>query len=195
MKNLICLCGASASGKDEILKNAIKLFGVKPLVSHTSRPRRIGETDGVEYYFKNKEEMQSMIDNGEFIETRVYNTIDGVWLYGLSKSAINIDDDETYIVILDLKGLKELEDYLLSIDMYDKLISIYVYCHPQTRLKRSLNREGVMTYDQCLEVCRRFMDDANEFKYAPNKTNITMWNEDMDDLMNILERIGSISRR
>jgi len=47
---LICLCGKSGTGKDTLAR----LTGLTTVVSHTTRPMREGETDGVDYHFHEK---------------------------------------------------------------------------------------------------------------------------------------------
>ena len=56
MGKIFCLMGKSSSGKDTIFKelNEDKELNLKPIVSYTTRPKRINESDGVEYFFIDK---------------------------------------------------------------------------------------------------------------------------------------------
>ena len=53
MGKIFCLIGKSSCGKDTLYKRILSngSLPLKTLVSYTTRPARIGETDGVEYYF------------------------------------------------------------------------------------------------------------------------------------------------
>lgn len=113
MAKVITLTGMSASGKDAILKGVISRSSIKPVISTTSRPIRNGETDGVEYNFVSKEQAERMLYGGKFIEVREYYVANGDrWLYGITKGSIDINSDNTYIVIVDYEGLKQLNRYL-----------------------------------------------------------------------------------
>lgn len=77
---LIVLSGASGVGKDACM-NRMRELGV-PLhfvVTMTTRPRRPGEVDGVDYHFISLEEYQRLLEQGEFLEhANVYGHYYGV---------------------------------------------------------------------------------------------------------------------
>jgi guanylate kinase len=56
---LIFLCGTSGVGKTTISYVLRDLYGLKPVISHTSRPIRPDEVDGVDYHFRSKEWMEA----------------------------------------------------------------------------------------------------------------------------------------
>ena len=123
---IICLVSPMGAGKDTILKEVIKEYNINPLISYTDRPIRNGETNGVEYNFVTEEEIYRMMYNEEFIETRIYNTEFGDWVYGLAKNSIDLYSENNYIVILDFKGLISLKEYLVDMGKGDCLTSIYI---------------------------------------------------------------------
>ncbi len=56
MGKIFYLMGKSSSGKDTIYKELIQKFPkMKRIVLYTTRPRREGERDGVEYFFTDEE--------------------------------------------------------------------------------------------------------------------------------------------
>ena len=130
---IICLVSPMGAGKDTILKEVIKEYNINPLISYTDRPIRKGETNGVEYNFVTEEEIYRMMHNGEFIETRVYNTEFGEWVYGLAKNSIDLYSKDNYIVILDFKGLISLREYLVNADKEDclKLAELFFIILPK----------------------------------------------------------------
>ena len=173
---IVCLCGKSASGKNKISELAQNNFNIKEAISHTTRPRRTGEGDI--YKFISIKEFKQMKKDNEFIETRIYNTKEGQWCYGLSKEAIDLNSDNNYLVILDMKGLLSLKDYLIKIGKIDCLTSVYVYTSSQVRLLRSLNREGDMTDKQVTEVVRRFQADEKDFLGIEDYIDYVLINND-----------------
>jgi len=77
---LIVLSGPSGVGKDALLKKMKEQkYPFHYVVTVTSRPRRKGERDGVDYHFISQQEFQQMIDNGELLEwANVYGNYYGV---------------------------------------------------------------------------------------------------------------------
>ena len=173
---IVCLCGKSASGKNKISELVQNNFNIKEAISHTTRPRRTGEGDI--YKFISIKEFKQMKKDNEFIETRIYNTKEGQWCYGLSKEAIDLNSDNNYLVILDMKGLLSLKDYLIEIGKIQCLTSVYVYTSSQVRLLRSLNREGDMTDKQVTEVVRRFQADEKDFLGIEDYIDYVLINND-----------------
>ena len=173
---IVCLCGKSASGKNKISELAQNNFNIKEAISHTTRPRRTGEGDI--YKFISIKEFKQMKKDNEFIETRIYNTKEGQWCYGLSKEAIDLNSNNNYLVILDMKGLLSLKDYLIEIGKIQCLTSVYVYTSSQVRLLRSLNREGDMTDKQVTEVVRRFQADEKDFLGIEDYIDYVLINND-----------------
>ena len=64
---MIILTGPSASGKTATCLYLQDHYGIKKVITHTTRPMRHGEVNDVDYHFVSKEEFQRMIDNDEFV--------------------------------------------------------------------------------------------------------------------------------
>lgn len=97
MGRIYYLLGKSATGKDtlykEILKRRPKL---RTVTMYTTRPIREGETDGVEYFFTDREELERQLASGKVIESRTYQTIAGPWTYyTVDDGQFNAPDDES----------------------------------------------------------------------------------------------------
>ena len=62
---IIALYGESGSGKDTLLREAIKIYGDKihKIVGSTTRPPRTGEENGVAYHFLTNEEFKALNSN------------------------------------------------------------------------------------------------------------------------------------
>ncbi len=69
---MIILVGASASGKTEAAKELGRLFSIKKAVTTTTREMRVGEKDGVDYFFVSKEEFLKRVEEDKFVENASY---------------------------------------------------------------------------------------------------------------------------
>ena len=83
MPEIVFIMGKSASGKDKIYKALMEdeSLNLSTVTLYTTRPMRVGETEGVEYHFVDDAAAQAMVDAGRVVEMREYNTVYGVWKY------------------------------------------------------------------------------------------------------------------
>ncbi len=114
---LIIISGPSGVGKDALLiKMREKGLPFFYSITATSREKRSGEVDGVDYRFIEKNDFQKMIDNGDFLEwANVYGN-----LYGVPKNTIKqaMAEGKDAIVKVDVQGattIKHLEPEAISI--------------------------------------------------------------------------------
>lgn len=191
---LITLTGASSVGKDFIVNTTKRLVPeLKFVVSHTTRPMRYNEIQDREYHFIDIETATEMLNSDQFIETRQYNvSIGETWLYGIHKDEIELESDNVYIAIVDFQGLEKIKKYLRKNNAIDSLVSIYIDADYQTRLKRALSREGIMTNEQVEEVVRRFSDDILFVEPAKEHCDIVMHNNSVEDLIDIIAKIREL---
>lgn len=100
---LIVLSGPSGVGKDAVLNGMRRRGG--PLhyaVTATTRPRRPGEKDGVNYHFISKAEFEKMIEKNELVEwANVYGNLYGVPKWELQQALARGQD---VIVKVDVQG-------------------------------------------------------------------------------------------
>jgi guanylate kinase len=68
-------------------------------VSHTTRKPRVGEVDGINYHFIEKEQFQKMIEENQFIEFNKYSEN----YYGTSKNELLKWAKENKVKFLNLK--------------------------------------------------------------------------------------------
>ena len=189
MCNLKILVSESAGGKDSILNAVLRVNpNIKLIVSTTNRDIRVGEINGITYNFVDLDTIENMIKEDLFIEKREYKTEKGLWIYGIPKSAIDIDSENTYIVIVDFEGLKELNKYLDANDI--TYTSYFIQASAQERLRRSVSREGNMTDIQCYEVARRLLSDRDIVSTARDYCDVVLINETQQDFINNVLRIA-----
>ncbi|MBB6632373.1 guanylate kinase [Clostridium algidicarnis] len=161
MGKIFCLMGKSSSGKDTIFKKLkedddLKL---KPIITYTTRPKRVSETNGVEYYFINEDILESYKIKGKVIEQRMYNTVNGDWCYAtLDDGQIDLNKDD-YILIVTLEAYKDLKAYFGE----NHVFPLYVMLDDGIRLERALKREREQKDPNYDEICRRFLADNIDF--------------------------------
>lgn len=172
--------GKSASGKDTFLKKQVAV-GVKPIVSYTTRPQRVGEVDGVDYHFVSNGKFSQMITNNEFLEYRVYDTlVDGnpdKWYYG--SPIINIENDD-YVAVLDLVGAKDYIKYYGG-----KNIRIVYVCVEDEERERRAKLRG--SFNQT-EWNRRLLDDNKKFTLEALEELSKLLNHEITILYNNAEK-------
>ncbi len=107
---IFVVSGPSGTGKSTLIREVRqKVPGLGYSISHTSRPPRGQEKNGVEYHFVSKENFQKMIDNGEFVEwAEVYQDC-----YGTSVSSLRgqITMGLDVIMDIDVQGARNIKDH------------------------------------------------------------------------------------
>lgn len=105
---LIVISGPSGVGKQTIAKELLSLMpDIEVSISATTRPKRNGEQDGVDYYFLSKEDFEHKIKEGFFIE---YAQVHGN-LYGTPIDNINRARDRggKLLLVIDVNGGKSVK--------------------------------------------------------------------------------------
>jgi guanylate kinase len=188
---LYLIIAPSSAGKDKILNGVLNINkSVKTIVSTTSRKPRVGEIDGVNYNFVSRKQAREMLSQGEFLEHRRYNTETGEDVYGITKDSIEIESDYKYLTIVDYDGSLQLKENLAGDNV--KITTFYIDCDLQTRMIRSLNREGEVTDKQVLEMCRRAIDDDKNVKIGMNDCDYIFRNKTQKDYIECVLKISEI---
>lgn len=132
------LIGQSGAGKDYILNKMSKEMGIPKLVSHTTRPPRPNEVNGVDYVFEDSFDPEV----NEYVEYRAYQTIENgepaTWYYWLTPSSL---DDVPYIGILDYEGARQLKEWSYK-ELGHRPAFVYVWASPSTLQERARMRQG-----------------------------------------------------
>ena len=161
MAKIFFVLGKSCSGKDTIFKK-LKEDGelnLNTVTGYTTRPMREGETNGVEYFFVNNEELEALKNQGKVIECRDYNTVYGVWSY------FTVDDGQINLEKGNYLYIGTLESYEQMVRYYGKEVVVPIYVEVETgeRLTRAVNRERQQENPKYTELCRRFLADEEDF--------------------------------
>lgn len=137
--SLVVITAPSGAGKSTIINKLLeKNKGFSFAISHTTREPRLGEVDSREYYFIDKDNFKSKINNNEFLE---WAEVHGNF-YGTSKKEISRLNQNNKIVILDIDVQGALE--LMSkkdVSLKDALF-IFISVDSEETLKQRLTKRG-----------------------------------------------------
>ena len=104
---LLVLSAPSGGGKTTIAKNLLQARDdLAYSVSATTRPRREGEHDGVDYHFLGRDEFLRRVEAGEFLEWATYAGN----LYGTLRSEIDriIGRGRTAVLDVEIEGARQI---------------------------------------------------------------------------------------
>lgn len=193
MSRIFVIMGKSASGKDTIFKRLEETaeLNLKTVVIYTTRSMRVGETNGVEYFFTNKDELEQFKKQKKVIEHRSYNTIHGEWDYfTVNDGQIDLRE-KNYIVIGTLESYIQMKKYYGK----DVIVPIYIEVNDGIRLERALSREKKQKEPKYAEMCRRFLADEQDFsKDKLDKEKIDIIYQNMNTDKCILEIVKDIKK-
>ena len=161
MGKIFYLMGNSASGKDTIHSALLedRSLDLKRVVLYTTRPRRKGETEGIEYHFVTEEQLSELESENRIIEVRHYDTVHGIWSYATVDDGSLDTSDHNYLAIGTLESYVKLRNHFGE----DKVFPLYIEVEDGIRLRRALDREMKQEHPRYQEMCRRFLADSEDF--------------------------------
>jgi len=110
---LFVVSSPSGGGKGTIIRHVLEVVeNLRYSVSYTTRAPRLGEVDGREYFFVNRETFQEMVAAGEFLESACVHGN----LYGTAKNQIIEDTAAGADIILevDVQGAASVRQLLMD---------------------------------------------------------------------------------
>lgn len=177
MYKIIALIGEAGSGKDTMMQKVLeKTSALHEVISCTTRPRREGEVEGVNYFYLTPQQFADKVINNEMLEATCFNN----WFYGTSYDSLR--SDVVNIGVFNPDGIEAI------LDRRDVEVQVfYVKASAKTRLLRQLNREE---NPNVAEIIRRYTTDENDFSNL-NFSYTVLENEIYDDLVAGVETILS----
>ena len=178
MANLFIIAAPSGCGKtslvEALIKNAKNLY---VSISHTTRPPRSDEINGINYYFVSIDEFEEMIKNNAFVEhATVFDNH-----YGSSAKLIKEKLDEGIDVILEIdwQGARQVK-----INM-PNAISIFILPPSKEAL---LGRLQQRAQDNDATINKRMSDAKNQMQHF-NEFDYLIINDDFNSALNDLNLI------
>jgi len=160
---LIVLSSPSGAGKTTISRMLLESDGdVTMSVSATTRPKRPGETDDVDYHFVDDAEFDRMIAAGEFVEwAHVFG-----YRYGTPKAPVKaaLREGRDILFDIDWQGARQLEP-----DFGEHLVTIFLLPPSMEELERRLRARGTDSDQVIADRMRRAADEIDhwaEYEYV-----------------------------
>jgi guanylate kinase len=167
---LIVLSSPSGAGKSTISRMLLEADGEATMsVSATTRPRRPGEVEGVDYFFVDDGEFDRMIASGEFVEwAHVF-----AHRYGTPKAPVKaaLRNGQDILFDIDWQGARQLEP-----DFGEHLVTIFLLPPSMGELETRLRKRGTDSSEVIEDRMRRAADEIDhwaEYEYV-------LVNRDMD---------------
>ena len=176
---LIVLSSPSGAGKSTISRMLLEADAdITMSISATTRPKRPGEKDDVDYHFVDDARFDAMIAAGDFVE---WAYVFG-YRYGTPKAPVKqaLRDGRDILFDIDWQGARQLEP-----DFGEHLVTIFLLPPSMDELERRLRARRTDAKDVITERMRRAADEIDhwaEYQYV-------LVNRDMDEC---LERVRAI---
>jgi guanylate kinase len=177
--NLFIISAPSGTGKTTILKKIIvAMERVIFSVSHTTRPPRAGEQEGIDYFFIDKDVFVNMQQRGLFIEwAEVHGN-----LYGTSSSAVQAAAEQGLDIVLDIDVQGALQ---VKGKLGDKGILVFISPPSLEELEKRLT--GRSTETDATAATR--LANAKEEMKSIEKYDYVIMNDIVDHAAEVLKSI------
>ena len=175
---LIVVSGFAGAGKGTIMNRLISEYPDYALsVSATSRSPRPGEQEGVNYFFKTREEFEDMIGKDEFLEYAEYV---GNY-YGTPRAFVDrkLNEGKNVLLEIEIQGAMQIKE------KYPEALLVFVMPPSARELKDRLTKRGTETEDV---IEKRMKRAVSESEGIENYDYIVI-NEDVDKCTALLHNI------
>jgi guanylate kinase len=181
--SLYIISAPSGAGKTSLVGKLIELDSrIRVSVSSTTRDKRPGEENGVNYHFLSIEEFQERISQGDFLEhAQVFDNF-----YGTSQSSVEnqLNSGKDVILEIDWQGAQQVRELMPN------AISIFILPPSLKELKKRLTGRGTDS-DEIIE--RRMADAVSELSHY-NEFDYIVINNNFDIALKELHSIFSSGR-
>ena len=148
---LFVVSAPSGAGKTSLLKALVETDeSVSVSISHTTRPMRPGEQDGVDYHFVSVDAFQAMVGESAFLEhAEVFGNF-----YGTSEAGIRdqLASGRDVILEIDWQGARQVRQ------RFPQTVSVFILPPTPEALRQRLSGRG----QDSAEVIQRRLGEARE---------------------------------
>ena len=175
---LYTVSAPSGAGKTSLVSALLERCpGVRVSVSHTTRPIRPGETDGVNYHFTDEANFSGMLEREEFLEhARVFGN-----LYGTSRLWVEqeLAGGTDVILEIDWQGARQVKSLLAE------TCAIFIMPPSRATLEQRLQSRG---QDDDAVIAGRMAEAVEEMSHYGDGDYLVV-NDDFDRALDQLEAI------
>ena len=180
---LILISAPSGAGKTSLVNEIIDRDDqLIKSVSHTTRAKRTGEEESIDYFFTTESEFNQMVSNNDFIEhAEVFGNF-----YGTSKNYVeeNLDSGFDVILEIDWQGARQIQS------VKREAISIFIAPPTKQELENRLRKRGK---DSEETISIRMSQATSDMKKAESY-NYVVVNDSFETATNQLLTIISAER-
>ena len=140
-KFLFVVSGAAGTGKDSVVKALREAHPeIEKTVSATTRTPRPGEQEGVDYYYRTREQFQQLLENDQVVEHNFYN---GNY-YGTLKSEVEkrLEAGQVVVLVIDVHGAANIRR------MFPGATTVFLLPPSVEELERRLRGRGDTSEEQ-----------------------------------------------
>ena len=161
-KYLFVVSGAAGTGKDSVVKALREAHPeIEKTVSATTRAPRPGEQEGVDYYYRTREQFQQLIENDQVVEHNFYN---GNY-YGTLREEVDkrLAARKVVVLVIDVHGAANIRR------MFPGATTVFLLPPSVEELERRLRGRG--TEDEAkvqkrLETAKGELAQQDKFDYV-----------------------------
>ena len=179
---LYIISAPSGAGKTSLVKQLIaEMTDVVVSVSHTTRPKRVGEVEGVDYHFVSVDAFKAMIAEQAFLEyAQVFDNF-----YGTAQKTVeaNLAAGQDVILEIDWQGAQQVRKMMPCQSIFILPPSIEV-------LQQRLQNRG---QDDKAVIARRMRDAVSEMRHYAEYDYLLV-NDDFQQALAELKSIITASR-
>ena len=175
---MIILSSPSGVGKTTITKKLQQKYqNIKISISHTTRPPRSNEVDGVDYNFVSKKKFEDLIKAKKFYEyAKIFDNY-----YGTLKHNVDLDLKEKDILFdIDWQGTKQLSKYKNL-----NLVKFFLITDSKAELKKRLLKRDQNTNEEVEKRFNAFDEDIKHWK----DYDYVLINKNLDTCFKQIEKI------
>ncbi|SDL51397.1 guanylate kinase [Modicisalibacter muralis] len=161
---LYIVSAPSGAGKTSLVRALLeRLDAIQVSVSHTTRPMRPGEVDGINYHFVDVATFERMIARGDFFEhAQVFDNH-----YGTSRPAVQalLAAGQDVILEIDWQGARQVRAQM------PEAVSVFVLPPSREALHERLSARGT---DDATVIARRMRDAVSEMSHFDEYSHIVI---------------------
>lgn len=182
-KKLYVISGSSGVGKGTVIEGFLKKnLSFSLSISYTTRQKREGEQEGVNYFYVSKDDFKKSVDKGEFLEWAEFSGN----CYGTNKEYVQkcLTTGKDLILEIDTQGALQIKEKMPSAVLIFIEPPSYQDLEARLRNRNTENEEAIM---KRLDFVKLEMKNAEKFDYR-------IVNDEIDQAISELEKIINTER-